>query len=99
MLTRIPVASPHFLALLWYASAYILFAVIYGSASGGDWRYGLDWQKAGPAIAYVLVPIFCFFVFFCVAFGLASAREGIGRRCVRPAGAARKEEGVGGAQV
>jgi len=79
VLTRLPVASSHFLALLWYASAYMIFAWAYGSATG-DWRYGLDWQRAGPAVAYVVVPPLCFVVFFLVVFGLASAREGAGRR-------------------
>lgn len=90
LLTRLPVASPHFLALLWYASAYMIFAWIYGTASGGDWRYGLDWTKAGPAIAYVLVPLFAFFLFFGVAFALAALREAVGRRLVRTRGVARR---------
>jgi hypothetical protein len=77
-LSRLAVASPHFLALLWFASAYMIFAWAYASATG-DWRYGLDWQRAGPAVAYALAPAFCFFVFW-GAFGLASAREAIGRR-------------------
>jgi len=78
--TRLPVASPHFLALLWYATAYTIFAWIYGTASGGDWRYGLDWRKGGPAVAYALVPLFAFFVFFGVAFAIAALREAVGWR-------------------
>jgi hypothetical protein len=91
LLSRLPVASSHFLVLLCYASLYEVFAFIYGSTTG-DWRYGLDWTRAGSAVAYALVPIFCFAVFV-LAFVIASAREGAGRRgwcwCGRGRGAAR----------
>lgn len=50
--------------LLWYASAYEVFLWAYGGASG-TWRYGLDWQKAKPAGALMLVPIILF-IFFCL---------------------------------
>lgn len=77
--SRLPVVSPHFLALLWYVTAYQVFAWCYGSSTG-DWRYGLDWQRAGPAVAYALTPPICFFVFFVLVFGSASLREAVGRR-------------------
>jgi hypothetical protein len=77
--SRLPVVSPHFLALLWYVTAYQVFAWCYGSSTG-DWRYGLDWQRAGPAVVYALTPPICFFVFFVLVFGSASLREAVGRR-------------------
>jgi hypothetical protein len=48
--------------LLWYASLYEIFLFAYGGGSG-VWRYGLDWQKAKPAGALILVPLIVFLFF------------------------------------
>jgi hypothetical protein len=48
--------------LLWYASLYEIFIFAFGGGSG-TWRYDLDWQKAKPAGALILVPLIVFIFF------------------------------------
>jgi hypothetical protein len=39
-----------------------VFLWIYGGTTG-VWRYGLDWNRARPVGAFILLPFLCFLMF------------------------------------
>ncbi|EFJ43458.1 hypothetical protein VOLCADRAFT_96308 [Volvox carteri f. nagariensis] len=65
VLTRLPIVSYHFTAVLMYLTSYAVFLWIYGEVAG-IWRYRLNWERvrgvAGPVVLVVLavlVFLFC----------------------------------------
>ncbi len=72
-LTRLPIVSYHYLALLLYGSAYLTFLWLYGGV-WGIWRYSLNWQQGSSLVAFILLP-WMSLLLFAVWYGIARGRE------------------------
>ncbi|KAF6262251.1 hypothetical protein COO60DRAFT_1497111 [Scenedesmus sp. NREL 46B-D3] len=75
LLTRLPIVSYHFQALLWYATVYCIFLWIFGAATG-IWRYGLNFQLPRAAGVFIIIPVITFAMFLLWYFA-AVIREGV----------------------
>jgi hypothetical protein len=67
--------------LLIYATLYEVFLWAFGEGAG-VWRYGLNWRKATPAGALILLPLIVF-IMWAIWFLIARARESVLHRRVR----------------